>query len=35
MSTALFIAFYPALSGLTVTLKYADGVLGWLPTWPF
>lgn len=32
---ALFALFYPALSGLTVSLKYSDLVLGWLPTWPF
>lgn len=31
----LFVLFYPALSGLTVTLRYSNGFLGWLPTWPF
>jgi dolichyl-phosphate-mannose-protein mannosyltransferase len=35
VSLVLFIAFYPALSGLRVPLSYADSVLGWLPTWPF
>lgn len=31
----LFALFYPVLTGLTVSSKYADLVLGWLPTWPF
>lgn len=33
--TALFIMFYPALSGVTVPLSYTNNFLRWLPTWPF
>ena len=32
LSIALFVMFYPALSGKPVA---ATGLLSWLPTWPF
>ena len=32
LSMALFVLFYPALSGRPVA---ANGLLSWLPTWPF
>ncbi len=35
LSVALFVLFYPALSGLTISERYADLFLGWLPSWPF
>lgn len=35
LSVALFILFYPALSGLKVNNTTASGLLQWLPTWPF
>ena len=35
LSAALFILFYPALSGLVVDNATASKLLGWLPTWPF
>lgn len=35
VSAALFLLFYPALSGLVVDNALATKLLGWLPTWPF
>lgn len=35
LSGALFVLFYPALSGLIVDNAKASSLLGWLPTWPF
>ena len=35
LSVALFILFYPALSGLRADSRLASQLLGWLPTWPF
>ena len=35
VSVALFAAFYPALSGLTVPRWYDLKFLKWLGTWPF
>ena len=35
LSGALFILFYPALSGIRVDSRLASQLLGWLPTWPF
>ena len=35
LSGALFVLFYPALSGLRVDSRLASQLLGWLPTWPF
>ncbi len=32
---ALFIMFYPVISGAPVSAVFADKFLGWLPTWPF
>ena len=34
-SVALFVLFYPALSGLPVNNALATRLLGWLPSWPF
>lgn len=35
VSVALFIMFYPALTGLTINNALGTKLLGWLPTWPF
>ena len=35
LSVALFVLFYPALSGLRVDNSAASALLQWLPTWPF
>ncbi len=35
LSGALFILFYPVLSGIRVDSRLASQLLGWLPTWPF
>lgn len=35
LSAALFVLFYPALSGKPVNNELATHLLGWLPTWPF
>lgn len=35
LSAAVFLLFYPALSGLVVDNAKATEILGWLPTWPF
>lgn len=35
VSAALFVMFYPALSGLVVDNAATTKLLGWLPTWPF
>ena len=35
LSAALFVLFYPAISGLPVNGASATKVLKWLPTWPF
>lgn len=35
VSAALFVLFYPALSGMIVDNALATKLLGWLPTWPF
>jgi dolichyl-phosphate-mannose-protein mannosyltransferase len=35
LSAALYILFYPALSGLVVDNATASKLLDWLPTWPF
>lgn len=34
-AAVLFILFYPALSGLTVSKNYIDYLLRWFPTWDF
>ena len=34
-AVALFLLFYPVLSGKTVDGAIASGLLKWLPTWPF
>ncbi len=35
ISMALFIMFYPAISGIDVSRSYVKNVLEWLPTWVF
>lgn len=35
LSTAVFVLFYPALSGIPVKGELASKLLKWLPTWPF
>ena len=35
LSLALFILFYPALSGMRVNSQIATNLLKWLPNWPF
>ena len=35
LSAALFVLFYPAISGLPVNSEIATKLLKWLPTWPF
>lgn len=35
LSLALFIAFYPVLSGMRVNSTLATNLLKWLPNWPF
>ncbi len=35
LSCALFIAFYPVLSGVRVIAELATNLLKWLPDWPF
>ncbi len=35
VSVALFILFYPAISGLPVERASYSAWMGWLPTWPF
>ncbi len=35
LSCALFIAFYPVLSGVRVNAELATNLLKWLPDWPF
>ncbi len=35
LSTALFVLFYPAISGLPVNASAATKLMKWLPTWPF
>ena len=35
LSCALFIAFYPVLSGVRVNAELATNLLKWLPNWPF
>lgn len=35
LSAALFVLFYPAVSGLPVNSETATKLLKWLPTWPF
>ena len=35
VSTALFVAFYPVLTGLRCALWYTRGFLKWFPSWPF
>ena len=35
VSAALFMLFYPALSGMVVDNALATKLLAWLPTWPF
>ena len=35
LSAALFVLFYPAISGLPVNGETATKFLKWLPTWPF
>lgn len=35
VSLALFIMFYPAISGVEVSRSYVKNVLEWLPTWAF
>lgn len=34
VSVALFVLFYPALSGVQVSAQYADSVMKWLSSWP-
>ena len=35
LCVAMFIMFYPALSGMRVDNAAASRLLRWLPTWPF
>ena len=35
LSLALFAAFYPVLSGMTVKAELASRLLKWFPSWPF
>ena len=35
LSCALFVLFYPVLSGKTVNTELASALLKWLPSWPF
>ncbi len=35
LSAALFVLFYPAISGLPVNNSAATKLMKWLPTWPF
>ena len=35
LSAALFVLFYPAISGLPVNGETATKLMKWLPTWPF
>ena len=35
VSTALFVAFYPVLTGLRTPLWYTRNLLRWFPSWPF
>ena len=35
LSMALFVLFYPAISGKTVNNELATRILGWFPSWPF
>ena len=35
LCVAVFVMFYPALSGISVNNAAASSVLKWLPTWPF
>lgn len=35
LSCALFVMFYPALTGVRVSSALASGLLKWLPSWPF
>lgn len=35
LSCALFVLFYPVLSGRTVNAELASALLKWLPSWPF
>lgn len=35
LSCALFVIFYPALTGVRVSSALASGLLKWLPGWPF
>ncbi len=35
LSLALFVVFYPVLSGLPVNAQLASNLLKWLPSWPF
>ena len=35
VSAALFVVFYPVLTGLTILRWVSDSFLGWLPGWPF
>ena len=35
VSSALFVAYYPVLTGLRCALWYTRGFLKWFPSWPF
>ena len=35
LACALFVVFYPVLSGLRVNAQLASNLLKWLPSWPF
>ena len=35
LNAALFLLFYPAISGMIVNGSNASKLLKWLPTWPF
>ena len=35
VSAALFVAYYPVLTGLRCALWYTRGFLWWFPSWPF
>ena len=35
LACALFIAFYPVISGVRVNAQLATNLLKWLPSWPF
>ena len=35
LNTAMFVAFYPVLSGMEVSISYCINWLKWFPKWPW